>query len=231
MVDRSIETLNISCLGGGLADHDAVFLPANSEGGIKLPFASVDYLSKIAVKGCLLWLPEGLQPKNDQSELACTAQFSSSDLEYIVRTIESPAHEFAVGIEDLLKPIKKSLAGGVRPDIILETEENNVVLESGPLKLDRGVWEVSTDEGKLMKLTKNQFLVLEYLMKNSGIVCERGAIYESVWGNTLNPTDRSIDVTIRRIRIELERIGQNKALIDTRHRIGYLYNPNPENKS
>lgn len=227
MTERSGETLNISTPAGGIVEQAIGFEFTDSD-ALVLPTQSVVYLSKIATKGSLLWLPDSIQPKGQQNDLECTIQLPSSQQEFMVGVIESPSQDYAVGVYGLVAPVANLLKRDLKPELVLDTEKKQTVLEVGPIKLEKHLWKATTLEGVEIDLTKKELELLEYLMVNSDIVCSRPDIYESVWGGIFRDGDRSIDVKIKKIREKLSKAGQDPKLVESKFGVGYLYNPNPE---
>ncbi len=75
-------------------------------------------------------------------------------------------------------------------------------LRIGNLILDQNRQQV-THHGKPMLLTRKEFALLEYLMKNQGAVVSRSAISEHVWNTDLNPFSNTIETHILNLRKKL----------------------------
>lgn len=72
-----------------------------------------------------------------------------------------------------------------------------------------------------IKLSVREFELLHYLLKNSGRVCERRKILETVWGETFIGDDNLLDVYIRYLRRKIERPGL-PTLIQTVRGVGFM---------
>lgn len=57
---------------------------------------------------------------------------------------------------------------------------------------------------KSIYLTKKEFALLEYLMRNKGTVVSRGAITEHVWDMNIDPVSNTIEMHILNLRKKLE---------------------------
>lgn len=80
--------------------------------------------------------------------------------------------------------------------------------------------------GKTLKLTNKEWLLLEYLMKNKGTTLSRNKLIETVWGLEYDGDERTLDTHIKRLR---DKIG--KEYITTFVGIGYrLDEPNEQIK-
>ena len=96
-------------------------------------------------------------------------------------------------------------------------EEEKLVLDN--LVLDpakRQVWRGD----KEITLSAKEYMVLEYLMKNKGMVISRGQIEESAWNHQFEGGSNIVDVYIRYLRKKVDLPGENK-LIHTIRGFGY----------
>ena len=89
----------------------------------------------------------------------------------------------------------------------------------GPLTLDPRT-RLADRDGRPLELTKTEFDLLELLMHNAGIVLEREAIYERIWGYDFETNSRSLDVYIGYLRQKTEAGGEAR-LIQTVRGVGY----------
>lgn len=99
-------------------------------------------------------------------------------------------------------------------------ERNEIVL--GNVKIIRDIYECYICD-KLMKLTKTEFKLLEYLMINAGKTCTREQLLIILWGNK-DIEERIIDTYIKKIR---KLVGPENATITTIFGIGYRYEKEP----
>ena len=94
------------------------------------------------------------------------------------------------------------------------------VLTVADLTLDAGTRRVTRGEVEL-SLTKTEFDLLELLMRNAGIVLERGVIYEKIWGYDFETSSNSLDVYIGYLRRKAEPDGAPR-LVHTIRGVGYV---------
>ncbi len=85
-----------------------------------------------------------------------------------------------------------------RPKVI-ESE----ILEIGSVRLDTTQHRV-TSHGKDIYLTRKEFMLLEYLMRNQGIVLSRGMIMEHVWDMNADPFSNTIESHILSLRKKID---------------------------
>jgi len=74
---------------------------------------------------------------------------------------------------------------------------------------------------KLLDLSPREFLLLEFLMRNSGRICDRGMILQQVWGYSFDPGTNIVEVYIRRIRDKVDE-GFPVRLLQTVRGMGYV---------
>jgi DNA-binding response OmpR family regulator len=121
-------------------------------------------------------------------------------------------------IEELLARIRAALR---RKSEVVENLEN---LQIGNLTMDLSKHQVNRN-GKLIELTKREYDLLEYLMKNKGIVLTREQILEKVWGYDYIGDTNVVDVYIRYLRSKIDDSFTTK-LIHTVMGVGYTLKEN-----
>jgi two-component system OmpR family response regulator len=95
------------------------------------------------------------------------------------------------------------------------------VLRSGDLELDL-VRRRATRSGKEIGLRPKEFLLLEYLVRNSNLPVTRTMILEHVWNSSFEGLTNVVDVYISALRSKLDRYFPEK-LIQTNHGHGYTF--------
>ncbi len=81
-----------------------------------------------------------------------------------------------------------------------ETEEPT--LRFGPIVMDLSRHTVSSD-GRDVKLTAKEFMLLQYLLEHRGRVLSRDLLLGDVWGYRYTGGTRTVDVHVRRLREKL----------------------------
>jgi heavy metal response regulator len=99
-------------------------------------------------------------------------------------------------------------------------------LQVADLRLDLLSHKVSRQDKEIV-LTPKEFALLEYLMRNEGIVVTRTMISEHVWDVHFDSYTNVIDVYISYLRSKID-AGHEKSLIHTLRGKGYLLK-DPEN--
>ena len=75
-------------------------------------------------------------------------------------------------------------------------------LTFGPIVMDLGRHTVA-DDGREVKLTAKEFLLLQYLLEHRGRVLSRDVLLGDVWGYRYTGGTRTVDVHVRRLREKL----------------------------
>ncbi|SRX75297.1 response regulator transcription factor [Aequorivita antarctica] len=120
--------------------------------------------------------------------------------------IKKPFH-----FEELLERIKVQL----RP----KSGEHSI-FKLGNITLNTTTHQVLKAE-EVISLTQKEFALLEYLMRNKGIVCRRSRIIESVWDIHFEYNTGVIDVYINALRKKLK-LGEDENYIQTVRGVGYV---------
>lgn len=79
---------------------------------------------------------------------------------------------------------------------------------------------LQTDEGKRVSLSRKEALVMEYLMRNAPMACDKQAIIVSAWGFETEAQDNNVEVYVSFLRKKLLHINSN-CHIETVRGIGY----------
>jgi len=99
-------------------------------------------------------------------------------------------------------------------------EGDEQVLRFEDLELDQAAHEVRRD-GRLIELTRTEFLLLELLMAHPRQVLTRATIFDRVWGYDFGPASNSLEVYIGYLRRKTEAAGEPR-LLHTVRGVGYV---------
>ena len=147
-----------------------------------------------------------LTARDDVSDMVSGLDLGADD--YITKPFD---------MQDLLARIRRALRSHYkeRP----EEEEENERLTVKDLIMIPSRFEVRV-KGEFVQLTKKEYTLLEYLLRNKRNVLSREQILQSVWGYDYNGDTNVVDVYIRYLRSKIDERFQEK-YIHTVRGIGY----------
>ena len=94
------------------------------------------------------------------------------------------------------------------------------VLRFEDLELDPAAHEARRG-GRLLELTRTEFLLLELLLRHPRQVLTRASIFDRVWGYDFGPSSNSLEVYVGYLRRKTEAAGEPR-LVHTVRGIGYV---------
>ncbi len=143
--------------------------------------------------------------------LMLTAKDDSSD---IIRGLDAGADDY------LIKPFKmEELLARIRAILRRKekTIEQVIQIRDFILHLDsRTLFRDNTE----IALTRNEFLLLEYLFINKGIVLTRDQICSHVWGYDHDTSNNNLDALVKLVRKKIDE-NKEKSVIENVRGIGY----------
>ena len=92
------------------------------------------------------------------------------------------------------------------------------------LRMDRARWEVRLAE-QILELTATEFELLWSLASTPGRVRSRDQLIDSVYGEDIVVSHRTIDTFIKRLRKKLRQVSAEYDEIETVRSVGYRYKP------
>ena len=139
----------------------------------------------------------------------------------VTAEVESKVSALESGIDDYLtKPFFfDELMARINAVMRRPKAMTSHLFELDDLTLDTSTQKVSRGR-KSIYLTRKEFALLEYLMRNKGSVVSRGAITEHVWDMNIDPVSNTIEMHILNLRKKLE-LPRKKKLIHSVPGRGY----------
>lgn len=158
----------------------------------------------------------------------CRRLRQQSDVPIIMLTAKDDISDKVTGLDIgaddyMTKPFAvEELLARIRVLLKRRNAKNNDddLLIIGKLKLSKNNYKVEYDNENI-ELTKKEFELLEYLMRNKNIVLSREKILDNVWGYDYFGDTNIIDVYIRYIRSKIDQ-KYNVNLIETVRGVGYI---------
>ena len=138
--------------------------------------------------------------------------------------LESKVSLFDAGADDyLIKPFEfaelfsriRAITRRPKKALFTELKVSDIVLNASTQKVLRA--------GQEIKLTLKEFRILEYFMRNPGIVLSREDLVRNVYDFDYDSFSNVLDVFINRLRNKIDKDRVHK-LIETVHGVGYRLN-------
>ena len=182
-----------------------------------------------------LVLLDVMLPKMDGFEVCRRIRTGGAEMPILMVTAREEENDRVLGLElgaddYITKPFSmRELQARVRANLRRSTyagaqPEREDVLEIGDLRIDRKAMEAYRGD-KPLGLTSREFELLIFLADSRGQVFSRKELMEKVW-NYLgfgDDDDRTVDVTVNRLRGKVERDPSAPEYILTRRGAGYLF--------
>ena len=128
------------------------------------------------------------------------ADGAETEIDKCILGLELGADDYVTkpfSIRELLARIKATLRR------VKMQEKDPERLTCGELTLDLGKMELKKGDRQI-ELTYREFTLLSFLLKNTGYVFSREKLLEEVWGYDYIGDERTVDVTVRRLREKIE---------------------------
>ena len=103
-----------------------------------------------------------------------------------------------------------------------EDEDESGVIVRGRLKIDP-VRHICDWDGKDVKLTVTEFLILQALVQHPGHVKSRDQLMDVAYNDDIYVDDRTIDSHIKRLRKKFRKVDDTFDGIETLYGVGYRY--------
>ena len=103
------------------------------------------------------------------------------------------------------------------------TEIVQSVVSFNQWTLDGNSRQMTSPDGEVIAIPRGEYRALSLLIKNSGKIITRQQLIKEMTGRDLRSNDRTVDVTIRRLRKHFEMNKNTPELINTIHGEGYRF--------
>ncbi|WP_439181492.1 response regulator transcription factor [Carboxylicivirga taeanensis] len=129
------------------------------------------------------------------------------------------------GDDYLTKPFSlRELLARVKA-VLRRTDKHNTpasaqLVDIGKLSVDFTTYTALV-EGQPVKMTSKEFEILHYLLKHRNATISRDSLLDNVWGYDFQPTARTIDNFILKLRQKIEDNPNDPQIIITVHGMGY----------
>ena len=102
-------------------------------------------------------------------------------------------------------------------------ETTDPIVKFNGWTLDGNSRKMTTPLGDIIAIPRGEYRALKLLIENAGQIITRQQLIKEMTGRELRSNDRTVDVTIRRLRKHFEEIEDSPELINTIHGEGYRF--------
>lgn len=187
-------------------------------------------LQKILSDGFDLVLLDVMLPHISGFDVCKKVRHENNDTPIIFLTAKGEEIDKVIGLESggddyLTKPFSlRELLARVKA-VLRRTEKQSAntssqAIEIGRLRVDFTTYTASI-EGEPVKMTSKEFEILQYLLKHKNATISRDSLLDNVWGYDFQPTARTIDNFILKLRHKIEENPNEPQIIITVHGMGY----------
>ena len=150
----------------------------------------------------------------------------SAEVPVLMLTARADAEDRVTGLDSgaddyLVKPFDRAeLLARIRALLRRHPPRGSAMVTVGDLRLNPDLQEARRGDREI-ELTKREFELLEYLMRNQRLVISRERLLEEVWGYDPLDETNTIDVFISNLRRKLEEGGEPR-ILHTKRGAGYV---------
>ncbi|TWX58599.1 two-component system response regulator ArcA [Colwellia hornerae] len=104
-----------------------------------------------------------------------------------------------------------------------KNEIEKAVITFNKWSLDGNSRKMTAPDGQVLSIPRGEYRALRLLIENTGQIVTRQQLIKEMTGRDLRSNDRTVDVTIRRLRKHFESVPDAAELINTIHGEGYRF--------
>jgi len=104
-----------------------------------------------------------------------------------------------------------------------KSESENAIIKFNSWVLDGNSRKMTSPSGEVIAIPRGEYRALKLLIENTGQIVTRQQLIKEMTGRDLRSNDRTVDVTIRRLRKHFESVEDCPELINTIHGEGYRF--------
>jgi two-component system aerobic respiration control protein ArcA len=102
-------------------------------------------------------------------------------------------------------------------------EKDDAIIHFNQWSLDGNSRKMTSPDNKEISIPRGEYRALRLLIANAGQIVSRQQLIKEMTGRELRSNDRTVDVTIRRLRKHFESVKNSPELINTIHGEGYRF--------
>lgn len=156
-------------------------------------------------------------PSMDGIDILKSIRKSDNLIKILILTARSSIEDRVVGLDlgandYLVKPFHfEELEARIRSLLRVKYIQEDIVLKYNNLKIDTKLRKAYIND-EFIKLTKKEFSILEYLMKNINKVISQEELIEHIWDNSVDMFSNSVRVHINSLRKKLKASINNEVI-------------------
>jgi len=187
-------------------------------------------LQKILSNGFDLVLLDVMLPHISGFDVCKKVRHENNETPIIFLTAKGEEIDKVIGLESggddyLTKPFSlRELLARVKAVLRRTEKQTGAVasskIEIGKLSVDFDTY-TATIANEQVKMTSKEFEILQYLLKHKNATISRDSLLDNVWGYDFQPTTRTIDNFILKLRQKVEDNPNDPQIIITVHGMGY----------
>lgn len=104
-----------------------------------------------------------------------------------------------------------------------KTESSDAIITFNQWSLDGNSRKMTSPDNQEISIPRGEYRALRLLIANAGQIVTRQQLIKEMTGRDLRSNDRTVDVTIRRLRKHFESVEGSPELINTIHGEGYRF--------
>jgi len=104
-----------------------------------------------------------------------------------------------------------------------KTESDKAIITFNKWVLDGNSRKMTNPAGEVVAIPRGEYRALRLLIENAGQIVTRQQLIKEMTGRDLRSNDRTVDVTIRRLRKHFESVEGAAEMINTIHGEGYRF--------
>lgn len=166
-----------------------------------------------------------MMPEKDGIEVCCDLRKNGYGGGILMLTARDDSRDVILGLDNgaddyLIKPFKMEvLLARVRAILRRKNKPLEQVIQNQPYTLHLDARTLYRDNHEI-ELTKNEFLLLEYLFINKGRILTREQIYNQIWGYNEDVSSNALDALVKLTRKKIDD-SNHPSIIQTVRGIGY----------
>ncbi|WP_440874749.1 two-component system response regulator ArcA [Thalassotalea sp. PLHSN55] len=105
----------------------------------------------------------------------------------------------------------------------VKTDSSDAIIKFNQWTLDGNSRQLTSPSGEIIPIPRGEYRALKLMLENIGQIVSRQQLIKEMTGRELRSNDRTVDVTIRRLRKHFESDTNTPELINTIHGEGYRF--------